>query len=209
MDKERLPTLPWTGERVIPEFMGFDPRELQAHIARYNFALQWCSDHSNYPYEPKKHVLDAGCGTGYGTLMLSWVSWSVGVDRDEDAIRYARAKYSTPRTRFEVSNADDIRLPDNFFDVAVAFEIIEHLLDPESFLQELRRVVKPKGTLIISVPHYSESKYHFRDYDKQSLKNMLNQFWSNMTYYCQDSRLNFYSEESDEKVRTHVFVVNQ
>jgi len=181
--------------------MAFDPRDFQSHIARYNFALSYCA---------KKIVLDAGCGTGYGTMMLSWVAESVlGVDYDGDAIEYARQKYSTPRTVFKVQDVVEMDLPDDVFDVVVAFEIVEHIREPRDFLNEIVRVLKPGGLLVISAPHASWSKLHFRDYTAAALWNLVREFFpeQNITYYCQGPRTNFYEKDQiEEPVRTHLTV---
>jgi 2-polyprenyl-3-methyl-5-hydroxy-6-metoxy-1,4-benzoquinol methylase len=77
-----------TGERVIEEFYRSSPGNYLIylfHMATYNFARDYVVD---------KHVLDYGCGSGYGTHhMASCCASIVGVDIAEDAIEYARMNY--------------------------------------------------------------------------------------------------------------------
>src|SRR5260370_283810 len=70
----------FTGERVIPDQV--EPDLWSEHLARYAFAQR---------YAAGKHVLDCGCGTGYGTFELGQAAAEVtGLDLSCDAIEYAR-----------------------------------------------------------------------------------------------------------------------
>jgi len=65
------------------------------NIQRFQFALEWCRG---------KRVLDAGCGSGYGTHYLgcNGASSVLGVDISTEAIDEARREYQTDNVRFEV-----------------------------------------------------------------------------------------------------------
>lgn len=85
--------------------------------------------------------------------------------------------------------ADSFSLPfaDNIFDTVVASEVIEHVISPENFLNELFRVVKPGGQLIISTPYKELLQYtlcihcnkpttlhaHIHSFDEKILKNLI------------------------------------
>ena len=73
----------------------------------------------------------------------------VGVDIDPESVEHARRKYNL-QTR--VGSAESIPAEDNEFDVIVSFETIEHVVDPNRFLDECIRVCKPGGVIIISTP---------------------------------------------------------
>jgi SAM-dependent methyltransferase len=68
-------------------------------------------------------------------------------------VHYGKKHFHAPNVRF--AQADCLALPfsPGCFDLVVAFEIIEHLDDPQAFLAELRRVLDPGGTLILSTPN--------------------------------------------------------
>ena len=168
----------WTGERIIPEIMQRDPRDLQAHISRYLFSLQFCHN---------KTVLDAPCGTGYGTAMLSWVAEMVfGIDSDGPTIDYAQATYSTKRTNYRQGQAERLRSFDNdSFDTVVCFEGIEHIVDTASVINEFARVLKPDGVLLISAPEKSGSKFHVKDYTALELHALLVPTFKPLAYYGQ------------------------
>ncbi|MFO7709661.1 MAG: class I SAM-dependent methyltransferase [Desulfobacterales bacterium] len=97
------------------------------------------------------NMLDVGCGEG---ILISLVGDQVdrfGVDIFQDApANVGSARY----IRHDVSTG--LPFPDATFDVVHSSELIEHLLDTESFLQECLRVLKPGGRLVVSTPnlHY-------------------------------------------------------
>jgi SAM-dependent methyltransferase len=124
-DRVRHPTLGHVAsERLVP---GEDApaRELEQHVARYAWAFRFCEG---------RHVLDVGCGAGYGSFLLHWVTHEVdAVDRDPVAIEVARTTYKGPRYR--VVDGTDGELPSA--DLAVCFEVLEHVDDPAALCRQL------------------------------------------------------------------------
>ena len=91
----------FTGERVIPGQVNDDL--WSEHVARYAFARR---------YADGKRVLDAGCGTGYGSAELAQSAAAVtGVDISADAIEYASASYPIPGLRFLESSCTAVPFP--------------------------------------------------------------------------------------------------
>ncbi len=126
-------------------------RRSDAHIARYAMACQ---------YLPKDGlVLDAACGLGYGSAILAAANPAVrvvGIDNSEYAVRYARACIMTSHanTDFRLGDACDLSdYPDASVGLVVSFETVEHLREPRQFLAEVRRVLKPGGVFVCSVPN--------------------------------------------------------
>ena len=116
-------------------------------------------------------MLDAACGTGYGSALLADTARTVvGADIARDAVDYARGHFPAPNLR--LAQADCLALPfsDGRFDLVVAFEIIEHLENPEAFLAELRRVLDPSGVLILSTPnrlYYTDDRGEINPFHKR------------------------------------------
>ncbi|MGA2216299.1 MAG: methyltransferase domain-containing protein [Bryobacteraceae bacterium] len=141
----------FTGERVIPGQVNDDL--WSEHVARYAFARKFAD---------AKRVLDAGCGTGYGSAELAQSAAQVtGLDISADAIEYASASYPIPDLRFLESSCTAMPLPTGSFDLVVAFEVIEHLADYRAFLNECARVLTREGLLIVSSPnkrYYAETR---------------------------------------------------
>jgi SAM-dependent methyltransferase len=130
-------------ERFDPKLMHGSLLEAE-HLARYWWAARFVSE---------KRVLDAGCGTGYGSKILARAGADVvGVDIDPAALDEAR-EAAPERVAFEMADARKLPFADAEFDVAVCFEVIEHVDDPESILDELRRVLRPDGLLVASSPN--------------------------------------------------------
>jgi SAM-dependent methyltransferase len=133
----------FTGERVIPSQSDVDL--YNEHRARYWFARR---------FAPGRTVLDAACGTGYGSAMLAEASRSVvGVDIARDALDYAAEHFRAPNLRFAQADCLTLPFPADRFDLVVAFEIIEHLDAVDAFLAELRRVLDASGVLVLSTPN--------------------------------------------------------
>src|SRR5215212_6254419 len=141
----------FTGERVIPGQVDTDL--LNEHMARYAFAAR---------LSRRKQVLDAGCGSGYGSAELARTAAHVlGVDRSAEAIAFARAEYSAANLRFEEADCAALPVAAGSIDLVVAFEVIEHLDDWRGFLGEVRRTLSASGQFIVSTPnklYYSESR---------------------------------------------------
>ena len=88
-------------------------------------------------------VLDAGCGTGYGSAELAKNALRItGTDRSADAVGFAREHYRLPNLKFVQASVTGLPYRDASFDLVVAFEVIEHLEDWQAFLQEVRRVAE-------------------------------------------------------------------
>lgn len=153
-------------ERLIP---GVSANYLyQEALSRYEFALEIIQEGSM--------VLDLGCGTGYGSELLSARSRVIGVDSSTKAIRFAKSNYKGPA--FMVADAHLLPFSKNKFDFVVSYELIEHLKKPKTFLTQVRRVLKTGGTLILSTPNRDYKKtmaspYHEREYTANELAKLL------------------------------------
>ncbi|MSO23214.1 MAG: methyltransferase domain-containing protein [Acidobacteria bacterium] len=153
----------FTGERVVPDKV--DPDLLNEHLCRYHFAR---------PLVEGRYALDVGCGTGYGTAVLARSARRVlAVDVSAESVAFAKENYSAPNLDFLISDCRQIPLGAETVDVAVCFEVIEHLAEQKMLLEEMRRVLRPDGLLIISTPnriYYTEERkeinpFHVREFD--------------------------------------------
>ena len=99
---------------------------------------------------PGRRVLDLGCRDGALTQAYLEGNEVVGVDADREALAEAA------RLGIETSWADldqPLEFADTSFDVVVAGELLEHLRDPQRLVRDARRVLRPGGTLVGSVPN--------------------------------------------------------
>jgi SAM-dependent methyltransferase len=108
---------------------------------------------------PGRRVLDLGCRDGALTREFAAGNEVVGVDADRDAL--AEAQKLGIETRW--ADLDEpLPFPDASFDVLVAGELLEHLRDPRQLVAEARRVLRPGGTLVASVPNAYRLKNRLR-----------------------------------------------
>lgn len=135
--------LPWTGERVVP---GKTPALLVLeHVVRYRFAARFVEG---------ARVLDIACGTGYGSSILAQkAKFVIGIDNSLETIQYARQNYSELNLHYSIADCRLLPLQSSSFDFAVMFEAIEHIAEQEQCLTEIRRILDPKGILILSTPN--------------------------------------------------------
>ena len=140
--------LEWTGERYMPFI---DPSICGAeihyeHLHRYAFAAQ---------YVHKKKVLDLASGEGFGSSLLAKNAQCViGVDINHNAILHASRTYTQKNISFIKGSMLSIPIGGKkIFDVIVCFEALEHVSDHEILFQEISRLLKDDGILIISTPN--------------------------------------------------------
>jgi len=101
-----------------------------------------------------KRVLDIGCGDGIIASRKPGYASYVGLDISQKRLDRCTKLYGNERTEFkDVDVTHGLPFADASFDVVIASEIIEHVIDVPAFLSEIHRVLSPGGTLIISTPN--------------------------------------------------------
>ncbi|MEM3449614.1 MAG: glycosyltransferase, partial [Nitrososphaerota archaeon] len=114
-------------------------------------------------------VLDIGCGSGYGSALLAKIGFDVtGVDIDELAISFAKRIFKDKPVSFECQHIDSFVRAGRRFDAVLACEVVEHVDNPEEFVDKLLCVVKPSGYVAISVPTWT---YHGIDLNSDHRSN--------------------------------------
>lgn len=104
-------------------------------------------------------ILDVGCGSGFFMLMLGrGVTGLDDVENVEVCRRRGLQAYSVDLEK------DRFPFKDESFDVATCLEVLEHLEDPRNALDEIFRVLKPNGYLLISTPNSRMPTWQIRDF---------------------------------------------
>ncbi|MGC8979008.1 glycosyltransferase [Caldisericum sp.] len=128
------------------------PGLLQA--SRYKFAKEICLKFINQN-KRKPRILDLGCGSGSGTLLLEQTYEEyLGIDYDENIIKFATIDFANDNTKFQQGDITDIeKFNQEFFDnfdIILCFETFEHL---DNFYPLYLEMIKSNCELLISVPY--------------------------------------------------------
>jgi SAM-dependent methyltransferase len=110
-------------------------------------------------------VVDVGCGIGD---FLAFRPGTVGVDINPCNVDFCRRR----GLEAEVVRSGEFPFPDNSRDGAVMDNVLEHILDPDPVLGEIRRVLRPAGVLVVGVPGrrgYAHDPDHRHFYNEKSL----------------------------------------
>jgi SAM-dependent methyltransferase len=164
--------------------INYDALEASIHLNRYALARPFCEG---------KIVLDVACGEGYGSYLLKmWGAKQIeAVDIDSEAIEKASIMFSNENINYMCQNAEKLPYADNSFDLIVSLETIEHLDNPDKFLLELRRVIKPDGTIILSCPNdpyyydraNTSNPFHKQKYNFFEFKEFVEQYLGSHVQY--------------------------
>jgi SAM-dependent methyltransferase len=101
-----------------------------------------------------KAILDLGCNNGYGSAVLGEVcSQVVALDVSPSAIEDARERFGNRDIDFRLYDGRNIPCDNQSFDVAVSFQVIEHLADTAPYLTEITRVLRPSGSALFTTPN--------------------------------------------------------
>lgn len=113
---------------------------------------------------PGQRAIDVGCGLGrHAGYLYSQGLHVEALDQDEEALAATRAHlreieemFGTAVGTATVRHGDAYALPypDASFDLVVASEVLEHLVDDRTAMAELLRICKPGGQLVVTVPRF-------------------------------------------------------
>lgn len=151
------------------------PRTAQALARSYGFMQP-----GNRPLD----ILDFGCGDGDLICRLSRIGHrTIGLDFDQKALAVCRSR------GLDVYEASKLEHLESFrFDVVACMNVIEHVTDPDMLLQQLKRLLKPEGVLLIETPNAGsllahrlgaawrglETPRHLNIFSTQGLTSLLN-----------------------------------
>ena len=163
----------------MSRFSGRKPRLFIGHLERYVWSLLYCDG---------KRVVDLGSKDGYGAHLISCFAHMVTlVDRDKAILDTARKSYKF-LCGAEFKHADfESEFPKGEWDVAVAFEVIEHVANTEFFIHNIADHLTKGGELVFSVPHMIVNDDHKVLFDEESIKKLISKYFIIEEFYVQDT----------------------
>ncbi|MGH2886415.1 MAG: class I SAM-dependent methyltransferase, partial [Solirubrobacteraceae bacterium] len=139
---------------------------------------------------PGDRALDVGCGAGEFTSALAGAgAQAIGIEVAEAAVERARARH--PGLDFRLVALDGpLPFEDGSFELVWASEVIEHVSDTGRWLSEVRRVLAPRGRLLVTTPSHGRLRValgglerfseplgdHLHLYTRRSLTQLLDEF---------------------------------
>jgi len=119
-------------------------------------------------------ILDAGCGSGRTMQELAAYGTVSGIELSDDAAEIARARGVG---EVVIGRLEELPWPPEHFDLTTCLDVLEHTPDDRATLAELRRVSRPGGHLLLTVPAYpwlwsihDEVNHHYRRYTRAMLR---------------------------------------
>lgn len=108
--------------------------------------------------------LDVGCGLGLGLAYAHQLNCELyATEFDSGALEFVSNHFSVETFQGDLWEA---KYPDSYFDFIHISHVIEHVLDPRAYINEMKRIVKPGGFIAIGTPNMSSNLYRFHRWSK-------------------------------------------
>ena len=126
---------------------------------------------------PAGRALDIGAAAGRNTTVLAEHGWDAyALEYDESGAAMAKDRGINVMR----GDATKLPLPDDKFDLAISYDVLEHIEDDVAVVEEIRRVLRPGGTVLIAVPadprlwsEHDVAVSHLRRYTRESLTKLF------------------------------------
>jgi SAM-dependent methyltransferase len=142
--------------------------------ARLSILESYCKKIIN---RPEMRILNVGAATGATSEMLSKFGEVTSLEYDEFCCKFLKEK-----TGIEAVNASltDLPFEDDSYDIICAFDVIEHIEEDSKAIEEIYRVLRPKGKYFLTVPAFQSLwsnhdviNHHFRRYRKNQINKLI------------------------------------
>ena len=193
-----------TFQKIFPDYFAQEPLSPTDRYIEYPFAIR------NLPKPPAK-ILDVGCaGSPFPLLLAGFGYFVYGIDLREYAITN---RITFDNFQFIKGDITKTAFSDNFFDAVTAISTVEHigiggrygvsddLQGDKKALEEIRRILKPQGILILTIPFGKAKiiKPYCKIYDSILIKQLTQNFKLEKEEYCmQDSGNDWHGCLKDE-----------
>jgi len=170
----------------------FNPKEHESNIIIFE---HWHRYHYASNFTKNLQVLDIASGSGYGSYLLAKNAKHVyGIDISEEAIQHSSNNYKLSNLDYLQGSITSIPLNSNSLDIVVSFETIEHIdeVSQKQALNEIKRVLKDDGILIMSTPNLDspyyknvDNEFHIKEFYFKEYEKFLSQYFSNIEFLGQ------------------------
>jgi 2-polyprenyl-3-methyl-5-hydroxy-6-metoxy-1,4-benzoquinol methylase len=112
------------------------------------------------PSNANQKILEIGAGAGNTLLFIKENKMAAEV-MGVELMEFAESNQTHPLIdKFQIANVEheNIQAPENYFDVLICADVLEHLVDPWSMVEKLTRYLKKDGLMIVSIPNIREWK---------------------------------------------------
>lgn len=104
--------------------------------------------------DSKKKIADIGCGEGFLIKEIPVGEKIIGIEISTTALRRAKKIVGFKKNVFLIQgDAQKLPIPDNYFDIILCSEMLEHVPDTQIVLKEFNRILTKSGLLIVSIPN--------------------------------------------------------
>ncbi len=167
---------------------------LEADRKRGGNKCKFASVLDELPHLQDKTLLDVGCFNGnfYNFLFDSGrdIKKFVGIDHSDKLIETAKTRF--PWQEWQVSDYSNLPFENDSFDIVTAMEILEHIDQPEKLIEELFRVCKDSGIVVITSPNKDlvDDPEHVWRYEMSDIFNFLSKYSTNIKVFlvCSTNR---------------------
>lgn len=151
---EYLPPEPDTGGEARSGGRPARLRRLLKAMVRVPYRLRFGSPNTTLKPFGNGRLLEVGCGNGEYLAAMRALGWEVyGCDIDSTKVEYVRDALDVQHVF--LGSVEDLGLPGAHFDAIAMWHVIEHLHDPLGALQEIRRLLRAGGRLVIGTPNFA------------------------------------------------------
>lgn len=131
-----------------------------------------------------KQVLELGCGEGFGVDILApYAAHYLAVDKKKPAFEFRENNTAFRECLLPVLTG----IADNAFDTVICFQVIEHIKKDHLLLEEIKRVLKPGGALLMTTPNrrmsLSRNPFHVREYLPHGMEALIRSHFTTYTIH--------------------------
>jgi SAM-dependent methyltransferase len=129
------------------------------------------------PHARPARILNVGAALGASSEMLARYGEVVSVEFEKDCCDFVRKRFGRTYVNASITA---LPFPSETFDLVCAFDVIEHVDDDALAVREMKRVCRPRGSIVVTVPafmmlwsHHDEVNHHRRRYRMPELKGLF------------------------------------